>query len=116
MKVKIVILTLFLSLLTVITTAGNAFSFANYAINDTVSIVEKELPQVEIVAFNGQLSIKSSDIIIVRAEVYSAIGGLLYQSEVNKNDLIINDFPKTILVIRIKFKNGKLGVYKIKMQ
>jgi hypothetical protein len=115
MKAKIITLILFLSGAAGGSFAGNAFSFSDFAVNDSINVTEKELPQVKIVAFDGQLSIESSEV-IAHIEVYSAIGGLLHQSEINYNELKINNLPETILVMRLKFKNGKSGVYKIKMQ
>jgi hypothetical protein len=81
---------------------------------NSFSVVEKEIP-VQIISINGILTVKSDEI-ISKVEIYSPIGGLLYQSEVNNTEFRIDNLPKTILVVRIKIGDNKPVVQKIRMQ
>ncbi|MDR3327497.1 MAG: hypothetical protein LBT04_05140 [Prevotellaceae bacterium] len=95
--------------------ANSNNGFNEVAAHDTVGVFAEKLPQVDIISIDGQLSIKSDEV-MSSMEVYSSIGGLLYRSDVNSSDVKISNIAKTVIVIRIKFKNGKSSVYKIKMQ
>jgi hypothetical protein len=81
----------------------------------SVSPQEEKVPQVQIVALNGSLTIKAEED-ITKVEVYSPIGGLLQQSSAKGCEIKIDNLPKTILVVRIKIGDNKPIVQKVKMQ
>ncbi|MDR1544142.1 MAG: T9SS type A sorting domain-containing protein [Prevotellaceae bacterium] len=76
---------------------------------------EEKAVCVNLIAYNGVLTIKAEEN-ITKIEIYSAIGGLLYQSAVNNTEFRIDNLPKTILVVRIKTGENKPVVQKIRMQ
>jgi len=76
---------------------------------------EEKVPQVQIISVNGSLTIKADED-ITKVEIYSPIGGLLYQSSPKGYELKIDNLPKTILVVRVKVGDHKPIVQKVKMQ
>jgi len=76
---------------------------------------EEKVPQVQITSLNGSLTIKADED-IAKVEIYSPIGGLLYQSSVKNCEIKIDNLPKTILVVRVKIGDNKPIVQKVKMQ
>jgi hypothetical protein len=76
---------------------------------------EEKVVQVQIIAINGSLTIRTEEN-ITKVEIYSPIGGLLYQSSEKNCETKIDNLPKTILVVRIKIGDSKPIVQKVKMQ
>jgi len=76
---------------------------------------EEKVPQVQIVALNGSLTIKAEED-ITKVEIYSPIGGLLHQVLPKNCEVKIDNLPKTILVVRVKIGDHKPIVQKVKMQ
>ena len=76
---------------------------------------EEKVLQVQITSINGSLTIKAEED-ITKVEIYSPIGGLLYQSTTKSCEHKIDNLPKTILVVRIKIGDNKPIVQKVKMQ
>jgi len=76
---------------------------------------EERVVSVQIFAVNGVLTVKSDED-ITKVEVYSPIGGLLYQSSEKNCEIRVDNLPKTILVVRVRVGDNKPIVQKVKMQ
>ena len=76
---------------------------------------EEKVANIQIISINGSLTIKADED-ITKVEIYSPIGGLLYQSSTRSCELKIENLPKTILVVRVKVGDNKPVVQKVKMQ
>lgn len=77
-----------------------------------ISSIEKKI-DVKIVSSGGQLVI-TSDETISRVDVFSAIGGMLYNTSANSHEVRIDNLPKSFLVVRIRFANNQTAIYKIR--
>jgi hypothetical protein len=80
----------------------------------SVNLQEEKGIQVQIVSLNGSMTIKAEED-ISKVEIYSPIGGLLYQSSEKSCEIRIENLPKTILVVRVKVGDNKPIVQKVKM-
>lgn len=77
-----------------------------------VNGIEKKI-DVKIVSSGGQLVI-TSDETISKVDIFSAIGGMLYNTSANSHEVRIDNLPKSFLVVRIRFANNQTAIYKIR--
>ena len=87
--------------------------FLKSVYNDIFIEAEEKKIDVKIVSSGGQLVI-TSDETISRVDVFSAIGGMLYNTSANSHEVRIDNLPKSFLVVRVRFANNQTAIYKIR--